>query len=73
MCAVDDRSNSLAYKPRLLLQMHDELIYEVPKEHKLDFSRILKEAMERSLKLKVPLPVKVKSGFTWGSLEEIKL
>lgn len=53
--------------------MHDELIYEVLEENKKDFCSILKESMEGTVKLKVPLPVKVKSGLTWGTLKEIKL
>lgn len=53
--------------------MHDELIYEVPEENKQDFTRILKEIMEGTVKLKVPLPVKVRSGYTWGTLQETKL
>ncbi|XP_049869670.1 DNA polymerase theta [Pectinophora gossypiella] len=72
MCAIDTRTNTHVHKPRLILQMHDELIYEVPKNNKNDFVKILKEVMERTVKLNVPLPVKVRSGNTWGSLQEIK-
>lgn len=69
MCAIDCRND---VNPRLILQMHDELIYEVPEENKLKFCRILKEIMEETVRLKVPLPVKVRSGYTWGSLDGIK-
>lgn len=52
--------------------MHDELIYEVPNDLKCTFIKSLKEVMEDTVKLKVPLPVKVRTGQTWGSLEEVK-
>ncbi|XP_061711410.1 DNA polymerase theta [Cydia pomonella] len=73
MCAIDTKISSQTHKPRLILQMHDELIYEVPEASKSSFMKVLKEVMEHSVKLRVPLPVKVKSGYTWGKLEEIKL
>ncbi|XP_047984391.1 DNA polymerase theta [Leguminivora glycinivorella] len=73
MCAIDTRTSTHTHKPRLILQMHDELIYEVPETSKAWFEKVLKEVMENSVTLRVPLPVKVKSGYTWGTLEEIKV
>lgn len=73
MCAIDARTSTSLHKPRLILQMHDELIYEVPEANKHTFVKILKQVMEQSVTLKVPLPVKVKTGYTWGRLEEMKL
>ncbi|KAJ2951880.1 hypothetical protein O0L34_g4131 [Tuta absoluta] len=72
MCSIDDRTRTDLHKPKLILQMHDELIYEVPENKKNEFVNVLKEVMERTVKLIVPLPVKVRSGKAWGSLEEIK-
>ncbi|XP_038223120.1 DNA polymerase theta-like [Zerene cesonia] len=72
MCAIDNRTYG-DIKPHLVLQMHDELIYEVVEYKKNDFINILKDVMETTVRLNVPLPVKVKSGYTWGDLEEIKL
>lgn len=72
MCAIDKKIND-NYEPRLLLQMHDELIYEIPENYKQHFVETLKEAMEKTVNLKVPLPVKVKSGYSWGTLKEVKL
>ncbi|KAM3960995.1 DNA polymerase theta [Aphomia sociella] len=73
MCAIDDRTNGSAHRPRLILQMHDELIYEVPEPGKQCFISLIREVMEDTVRLKVPLPVKVRSGYTWGTLDEIKL
>ncbi|KAL4711667.1 hypothetical protein ACJJTC_003434 [Scirpophaga incertulas] len=72
MCAVDDRTVNNSQKPHLFLQMHDELIYEVPISYKQSFICILKEVMEQTIQLNVSLPVKVKAGYKWGALEEVK-
>ncbi|CAB3239087.1 unnamed protein product [Arctia plantaginis] len=73
MCSIDTNTDSLVPKPRLILQMHDELVYEVPQYYKQTFVAIMKKVMEESVKLTVPLPVKVKCGYSWGSLTEMKL
>lgn len=52
--------------------MHDELIYEVPVNNKQDFIVILKKSMENTVRLNVPLPVKIKCGQTWGTMEDVK-
>ena len=57
----------------LVLHLHDELIYEVPKKHSSIAAKLLKTSMENSVKLLVPLTVKVKVGPNWGELEEIEL
>lgn len=55
-------------KARLLLQIHDELLYEVD-DKEVDTARvIIKNAMEHAVKFPVPLTVSVKRGTKWGSL-----
>lgn len=73
MCAIDNKTKSDKHEPRLILQMHDELIYEVKESQKMSFSKILKNLMQDTVRLNVPLPVKVKSGYTWGAMEEVKI
>ena len=50
---------------RLILQVHDELIVEAPRENAELACKILKEEMEAAVTLKVPLTVDVKFGKTW--------
>ncbi|CAG4991657.1 unnamed protein product [Parnassius apollo] len=73
MCAVDKKIDHYDFKPRLILQMHDELIYELPERDSIQFAKVLKQVMEDTVSLKVPLPVKMKSGYSWGSLKEINV
>ena len=50
---------------RLILQVHDELICEVPEKDAEKAASILKEEMENAVKLSVPLKADVKVGHSW--------
>lgn len=51
---------------KLLLQVHDELIFECPEAQVENAAKCIKETMENVLQLKVPLKVSVETGFRWG-------
>ncbi|MDK7020811.1 DNA polymerase, partial [Proteus mirabilis] len=53
------------YHAKLLLQVHDELIFEVPKSEVQDFSEFVEEIMDNALTLAVPLLVDSSYGATW--------
>ncbi|KAK3585671.1 hypothetical protein CHS0354_020237 [Potamilus streckersoni] len=55
----------------LVLQLHDELIYEVAQEDVITAAKIIKTEMEKAMELSVHFPVKVKCGYSWGKLEEM--
>jgi DNA polymerase-1 len=57
-------------RTRLVLQIHDELVYETPTEDVARVCRIIKESMENTVTLRVPLIVRLKCGTRWGTLEE---
>lgn len=65
--------NSIEVKTSLVLHLHDELLYEVPYDDLGPISQILKGTMENSVKLSIPFPVKLKTGCSWGELEEFSL
>jgi len=52
---------------RILLQVHDELILEVPADEVEQVRKIVKQAMEQSAELQVPLVVDVKIGKNWAT------
>jgi DNA polymerase I len=51
---------------RLLLTVHDELVFEVPQSDLKDFNPWVKHEMESAYELKVPLVVDVHAGPSWG-------
>ncbi|MEN8613941.1 DNA polymerase I [Dehalogenimonas sp. THU2] len=56
-------------KSRLLLQVHDELIFEVPQNELMFMSELASRLMSGAVKLAVPLKVDLKYGVNWGEME----
>jgi len=52
-------------KARMILTVHDELLFEAPKEEADDVSAVVKEKMANAVKLSVPLDVDVGMGENW--------
>ncbi len=55
---------------KMLLQVHDELVFEAPTKELARVSPVIKEIMEGVYKLKVPIVVDLKAGKNWGELKE---
>jgi DNA polymerase-1 len=53
---------------RLMLQVHDELVLEVPPEALIDTQRVVQSVMENAYSLAVPLLTEARSGANWGIL-----
>lgn len=53
------------YKTKIILQIHDELLFKVPKEELEIVVPLLKDTMEHAMDLKVPLKVDGTSAHTW--------
>ena len=60
-----DRLKNGGYKARLVLQVHDELVIDCPKDEIDEVSAILKTEMENAVQLRVPLIVDVGVGESW--------
>ena len=56
-------------KSKLLLQVHDELIFEVPQEELETMRQLVPQVMTTALTLSVPLKVDIKTGNNWGEME----
>ena len=56
-------------RSRMLLQVHDELIFEAPLEEQEEVVRIILDRMPKALNLSVPVKVDIKSGPNWGAME----
>ena len=65
MVKVYDALREKCPEAKLILQVHDELICEVPKAQAETVAQILKEEMENAVKLSVPLRADVKVGRSW--------
>tara|TARA_R110002072_G_scaffold228234_8_gene385226 strand:- start:63606 stop:66305 length:2700 start_codon:yes stop_codon:yes gene_type:complete len=65
MLAVHAALTSRGLQTKLLLQVHDELILDVPDEERLEVERLLRDEMIGAAKLKVPLEVSLGTGKNW--------
>lgn len=65
------RESWLAVNARLLLQVHDELVFEVAEDKVLVVAKKVKEIMENIYRLVVPLAAECKAGDNWGEMKKI--
>jgi DNA polymerase-1 len=69
MIRLDEELSKRKLTSRMLLQVHDELIFEGPHAELEELRGLVKEVMPASLKLDVPLKVDVKIGRNWADME----
>jgi DNA polymerase I len=76
MIEIDKELQRPAWKgsAHLLLQVHDEVIYEVKKELVAEIAPVVRRRMQEMMSLKdtkgVPLKAKASKGLSWGTLED---
>ncbi len=71
MLRVDRRLAAEGFAARVLLQVHDELLLEVPRGEVDRLAPVLRETMEGALTLDVPLTVDVKVGDDWEGMRVV--
>lgn len=65
MVHMDAALHERQLKSRMLLQVHDELVFEVPEDEMETMKALVPEVMSKSLKLAVPLKAEVSYGENW--------
>ena len=65
MNAIHQEMTTLAMNSRMLLQVHDELVFEVAKGELEALRKLVTEKMESVVKLSVPLDVQIGTGRSW--------
>ncbi|HET9681516.1 MAG TPA: DNA polymerase I [Candidatus Limnocylindrales bacterium] len=71
MIRLEERLEREGFAARMLLQVHDELLLEVPRDEVDRLIPVLRETMETALPLDVPLTVDVKMGSDWESMTPV--
>jgi DNA polymerase-1 len=64
-----DRRLAGEFKSRMILQVHDELLFEAPEKELPRLTKLVKEVMEGAHKLRVPLVVDTKAGPNWRDMK----
>ena len=65
MINIHERLNQEGFRSKMLLQVHDELVFEVPEEELETVLPMIKEEMEGVYALRVPLKVDMNKGRNW--------
>ena len=72
MIQIYNEINTKNLKAKMILQIHDELVFNVPNYEADEFSKLVKDRMENVLKLDVPIRADIKIGKNWLEMEEVK-
>ncbi|MFA6097941.1 MAG: DNA polymerase I [Patescibacteria group bacterium] len=71
MINIDKKLSNFSPKSKMLLQVHDELVFEVPAGEVEKMADFIAEEMNSVYKLKVPIKTEVSYGDNWGELTDI--
>jgi DNA polymerase-1 len=68
MINLDREMQKRRLKSKMLLQVHDELIFEVPEDELEEMHQLVPKIMSTAAELSVPLKVDMKTGNNWGEM-----
>jgi DNA polymerase-1 len=71
MIRVHDLIRERGWKASILLQVHDELVFELPESEVGVFADEVRRTMSEAVELKVPLDVEVKAGTNWEEMSPL--
>lgn len=69
MIEIDREIKKKGLRSRMVLQIHDELLFDLPKEELHTLVTLARERMENVLQLDVPIRVDIKKGHNWLEME----
>jgi DNA polymerase-1 len=69
MINIQNRMDALTLRSMMILQVHDELIFEVPRLELEQMTAVVTELMPAAMTLAVPLNVEIKTGDNWDDME----
>jgi DNA polymerase-1 len=69
MIAIDRRLAAEKFEAKMILQVHDELLFEAPSSESKELAKLVREEMENVYKLTVPLEVEICIGANWRDME----
>jgi DNA polymerase-1 len=70
---IDAGTGKSKPEARLLLQVHDELVFEVKTQKVREFARKIKKIMESAYQLEAPIIVEAKQGQNWEEMKKIQI
>ncbi len=71
MIEINQQLTKISKQAKMILQIHDELLFEVPQGDIKKVAKFVKDVMENAVKLSVPVVVDIKYGKNWGEMKKI--
>ena len=71
MLKIPPALQAAGLKARMLLQVHDELVFEVPRDELKETARVVQEVMTNAFPLDIPLSTEARYGVNWGETKSI--
>jgi DNA polymerase-1 len=68
MIRIQDRIEELSLSAKMIMQVHDELVFEVPEEEVEKALLMIRKEMETVMDLVVPLNISIQSGRNWAEV-----
>ena len=65
MVHIYDKLKKMKFRSKMILQIHDELLFETPQDEKEELIQMVVREMENAIKLDVPIKVDYNSGDNW--------
>ena len=69
MINIDRRLGEEKFEAKMILQVHDELLFEAPAKERAKLEKMVQEEMEGVHKLAVPIVVEIGAGPNWRDLD----
>ncbi|MDD5005228.1 MAG: DNA polymerase I [Candidatus Omnitrophica bacterium] len=71
MINIQEELDKKKMQTKMVIQVHDELVFDFPDDEKSQLVKIVKSGMEEAIKLDVPVKVSLKIGQNWAEMKEI--
>jgi DNA polymerase-1 len=71
MLKIPPALQAAGLKARMLLQVHDELVFECPKDELKETAAVVQEVMANAFPLDIPLSTETRYGVNWGETKSI--
>jgi len=72
MLKIQPALNQAGLSAKMLLQVHDELVLEVPKKELEQTAKVVQETMANAYPMSIPLETEAKAGINWGEMAVLK-
>jgi len=72
MLKIPSALKAAGVKSKMLLQVHDELVLECPKDEMEKTARIVQDTMTNAYPMSIPLSTEARSGHNWGEMKVLQ-